>query len=67
MRLLAKTYPYRHDDSLLWLHVDDLKADLKRCIKLISEFTSIEVGDQKLLDLAEYQESACISFVVNSC
>lgn len=64
---LAKAYPHRNDDGVLWLHYEDLKADLKGCVKLISDFTGIGVGDQKLLDLVEYQVRTCIALVVLSC
>ena len=53
--LLASWYPHRKDENVLWLHYEDLKADLKRCIKLISDFTNLGVGDTDLLDLVERQ------------
>jgi len=54
------------DDGVLWLHYDDLKADLKGCIKLISSFMGIGVGDQKLLDLVHYQVRSCVLFILIS-
>eukprot|EP00210_Caulerpa_lentillifera_P006179 g5903.t1 len=57
MNFIAQAYPHRHDKGVLWVHYEDLKADLKGCIKLISEFTSMGVGNQEVLDLVEYQAS----------
>jgi len=51
----ASWYPHRKDENVLWLHYEDLKQDLKACVKLISDFLGIGVGDQKLLELVEKQ------------
>lgn len=48
-------YPHRKDANVLWLHYEDLKADLKRCVKMLSDFLGVGVGDQELLDLVEKQ------------
>ena len=52
---LVGWYPLRKDENVLWLHYEDLKADLSGCIKLLSEFIGVGVDDQELLDLAEKQ------------
>ena len=52
---LASWYPHRKDENVLWLHYEDLKQDLKTCIKLISDFLGIGVNDEKLLELVERQ------------
>eukprot|EP00210_Caulerpa_lentillifera_P006181 g5905.t1 len=57
MRFIAQAYPHRKDKGVLWLHYEDLKADLKGCIKLISDFMDIGVGNQDLLNLVENQSS----------
>eukprot|EP00210_Caulerpa_lentillifera_P008863 g8456.t1 len=57
MESIVQAYPYRKDKNVLWLHYEDLKANLKACIKLISDFMGIGVGNQDLLDLVEYQSS----------
>eukprot|EP00210_Caulerpa_lentillifera_P006180 g5904.t1 len=57
MRFIAQAYPHRKDKGVLWLHYEDLKTDLKGCIKLISDFMGIGVGNQKLLNLIEHQSS----------
>eukprot|EP00210_Caulerpa_lentillifera_P007984 g7623.t1 len=57
INFIAQAYPHRKDKGVLWLHYEDLKADLRGCIKLISDFMDIGVGNQSLLDLVEYQSS----------
>eukprot|EP00210_Caulerpa_lentillifera_P006596 g6301.t1 len=55
LEFIAKAYPHRNDEGVLWLHYEDLKEDLKGCIKLMSEFLGIGVGNQELLNLIERQ------------
>eukprot|EP00210_Caulerpa_lentillifera_P006178 g5902.t2 len=55
MNFIVQAYPHRKDEGVLWLHYEDLKADLKGCIKLISDFMGIGVGNQDLLNLIEHQ------------
>eukprot|EP00210_Caulerpa_lentillifera_P008864 g8457.t1 len=57
MNFIAKAYPHRNDKGVLWLHYEDLKENLKECIRLISDFLGIGISDQKLLDLIEHQAS----------
>eukprot|EP00210_Caulerpa_lentillifera_P006176 g5901.t1 len=57
MNFIVQAYPHRRDKGVLWLHYEDLKADLKECIKLISDFMDIGVGNQELLNLIEHQSS----------
>lgn len=57
MRHLVSWYPHRNDDNVLWLHYEDLKFDLRQCIRMISDFIGIGIGNQKLLDLVERQAS----------
>ena len=40
---------------MLWLHYEDLKADVSKCIRIISDFIDIGVGNNELLDLVEHQ------------
>jgi len=57
MQHLVSWYPHRNDENVLWLHYEDLKANLPLCIRMISDFIGIGVGDQKLLDLVHRQAS----------
>lgn len=39
------------------MHYEDLKEDLASCIKLMSEFLGLGVGNQELLKLVKFQSS----------
>jgi len=57
MRHLASWYPHRKNANVLWVHYEDLKADLPKCIRMMSEFLGIGVGDEALFELVERQSS----------
>eukprot|EP00210_Caulerpa_lentillifera_P006588 g6293.t1 len=57
LAFIAKAFNHRHDEGVLWLHYEDLKENLKGCIKLISNFMGIGVGNEELLNLIEHQSS----------
>ena len=62
--LAASWYPHRKKENVLWIHYEDLKADLRKSIEMMSEFLGVGVGDQELLDLVERQVTECVlSFV----
>jgi len=48
-------YPHRLDENVLWLHYEDLKQNLRECVRLISEFLDIGGDDEKLQELVTYQ------------
>lgn len=52
---LVGWFPHRKNENVLWLHYEDLKADLTGCIRLLADFIGVGVDDQELLDLAEKQ------------
>lgn len=52
---LADWYDYRFCDNVLWLHFEDLKQDLRGCVKLIAKFLELDWQDEKLIDLVTKQ------------
>ena len=42
---------------MLWLHYEDMKEDLTKVIRLVSDFLNIGVGNDELLQLVERQAS----------
>jgi len=54
---MASWYPHRLDKNVLWLHYEDLKQDLRGCVRLIADFLDIGSGDEKLQELVTHQAS----------
>ena len=52
---LVSWFPHRHDENVLWLHFEDMKADLTQCVSLVSKFLGIGEDDPELLKKVEYQ------------
>ena len=48
-------YPSRRSPNVLWLHFEDLKTDLRQCVKLIASFMGIDPQDEARVDLAMRQ------------
>lgn len=49
---LASWWPRRHDDDVLWLHYEDMRQDLRACIKRVAAFMGVDASDETLVDLA---------------
>lgn len=54
---IASWYPHRNDPNVLWLHFEDLAADLPGCVALIARFLNIGVDDAELQQIAVTQSS----------
>ena len=54
-------YPHRKEERILWLHYEDLKADLGKCIKLIADFIGVGVKNEELLNRTEQQVKHSLS------
>lgn len=52
---LVSWYPHRLDKNVLWLHYEDLIADMRKCIKIIAEFLDIGVDNSELQETAARQ------------
>ncbi len=52
---LASWWPHRHSPDVLWLHYEDLQADLPACVKLIAEFLQLGHDDRELQALTVTQ------------
>lgn len=48
-------YPHRFDENVLWLHFEDLKENLRECVRLIAEFLDIGSDDKELQELVTSQ------------
>lgn len=57
MHHIMNWYPHRLDDNVLWLHYEDLRQDLATCVKMVSDFLDIGVGDEERLKKATHQAS----------
>ena len=55
VRLLVDWYPLRRCPNVLWLHFEDLKTDLRQCVKLIASFMGIDPHDEARIDCAMRQ------------
>lgn len=56
----ASWYEHRLDENVLWLHYEDLKANLPKYVEIISSFLNIGQDDSGLKDLVVKQ-------VIQSC
>ena len=52
---LVDWYSFRQSPNVLWLHFEDLKTDLRECVKLVASFMGIDPQDEALIDLAVRQ------------
>ena len=59
-------YPRRKDADVLWLHYEDMKADLTQCIRLVAQFLNVGADDPKLLKLVE-EQAKHFSVDVSTC
>lgn len=55
----ASWYLHRQDENVLWLHYEDLKANLPKCVEMISNFLDIGKHDSKLKELVVEQVIQC--------
>ena len=60
---LVSWFPHRHDENVLWIHFEDMKADLAQCISLVSKFLGIGENDPELLKKEEYQVALSNPFI----
>jgi len=61
MQFVADWYEARKNMNVFWLHFEDLKQDLRRCVKALAEFLRLDSTDDSLIDLVTKQ--ADISFM----
>ncbi|CAD7703099.1 unnamed protein product [Ostreobium quekettii] len=54
---IASWWPHRADANVLWLHYEDMKADLPAAARLVSGFMGVGVGDYGLQELVVKQAS----------
>lgn len=53
--IAASWYPHRLDENVLWIHFEDLKENLRACVRLVAEFLDIGKEDEKLQELVTRQ------------
>ena len=61
--LVVSWYPLRKEKNILWLHYEDLKADLPKCVRMMADFIGVTL-DESLMDIVLHQ--VCAFYLTNS-